>query len=406
MKKLIMILMAIMLLATLVNADEMDLFYNFMQTQGITGQTADEIFESMPTEEQIVVLSILCAREDDDLDSLPPLFTQYEEIVSQNPSAVNLVSKLKGELSRAANRNDEYHTGAKWYNEGDKVHIRFDRGRRVDYIEVRCSDNNRDSRLKLVVDGYTMGTKGIFGYNTDTIKFDVNRTVNTDLFLVVREAPAYIYNIYVKYDDYYNNNNTPSYDYEYGFDFLKSIRVNGNTEYIDINKTISEFKLKVIEGDVYITRITMNTNGRDYQLDVNRTYYAGDYYTHELYRAMYVNYLRVEWNTYNYRTDVSIFVKNESSYNPNPTPGYEPIPTYINVSHTQVSSSYQANSTYSGYQKVSNSSALGQKVAEELRDDLRNGTISSKDREALRALTRGNFVIRKVSSNRFRVIWW
>ncbi|MFW5782561.1 MAG: hypothetical protein ACOCWO_04650 [Candidatus Muiribacteriaceae bacterium] len=371
---------------------EMKYYMKSMTDIGLTDVEAEEIFNQMPVEEKVIVLAIVACRENGDLDSLPPLKTEYERLINENTESVNLIDML---FESGEDRASGTYYGAKWYYPGDRVNIRFDHGRRVEYVEVRWTDSHKNSRVKLIIDGATYGDEDVA--STETERFYINNTPRDEMFFYVKNDPVYIYNVSVKYSYGYDN------DYEYGYDFIETFNVYGSSEYVDINRSIESFKLKVKSGEVFVGKVFMNANGREYVLDVDRTYYTGDEYVHELHRPMYVNHLRVEWSTYS-NARVSFFVKTGSgSYNP--APGYD-VPSYVSVSHYQESGPYQASSKYSMYTKIENGTPVAQKVIETLIEKLRQGTISVSDREALRALTRGNYVVRRVSSTSYKVIWW
>ncbi|MGM0608387.1 MAG: hypothetical protein ACQESP_08210 [Candidatus Muiribacteriota bacterium] len=387
MKKLTILLLVLALTALFTYSYEMDLYFNMMQAEGVSQQEAVQIYETMPDDEKITVFSILAAKDDGDLDSLPPLKSQYENLVLQNPSAVNLINVLFEENQR---RNDrDYHYGAKRYFENEEIKLNVKKGSYVEFVEMRWNPESGRSRVQLVVDGYTYADEKVV---RGTQRFEINTRVNKEFYFIVRNAPVYVYNDYIGYDDFFNNDN------EYGYNFIKNLQV-GSSSYIDINKTISDFKIRINNGRANIEKIYMFVNNREYKIDVDKTFSAGSSFDHELARAAYVEYIRVDWSSYN-RADASIFVKGNNSYNPNPTP--TPAPSTVNVSDRQVSGPSQAESTYSFYDKVNQSSQTGQKVVDTMVDEFRD----NNNREGLRAMSRGNFIIRKVSSSRFKVVWW
>ncbi|MFA5478687.1 MAG: hypothetical protein WC002_05350 [Candidatus Muiribacteriota bacterium] len=406
MRKTLLTLFVLMILVTLTYTnDNTSLFFAEMEKIGVEKQAAETIFEKMPQDEKIVVLCIIAAKNNGDLDSLPPLKNEYEEIVANNPEAVNLIDMFFERNvivnTRSSENTRNYYSGARWYYENDSIYLNFQAGRFVEYIELDWTTNSNYSNasVQVIADGYTL-------YSYESVRngkqrFNVNKNVYNELFIIVRNAPVYVYGNYVSYGYDYNNN------YEYGYSFIRNVNVE-NVTYVDINRTISDFKLKINQGSAYITKVIMNTNGRDYQIPVERNYYAGSSYDHNLARPAYVNYIRVEWNTYN-RANAGIFVKDSYATNPTPTPtpnpGYEPVPSYVSVTHSKVSSPYQAENTYSHYAKIDSGSAVGRKVVETLTEKLRKN-MGENEREALRALSRGNFVIRRVSSTTYRVIWW
>ncbi|MGM0608656.1 MAG: hypothetical protein ACQESP_09565 [Candidatus Muiribacteriota bacterium] len=400
MRKITIMLLALVLISSVSYADEVELFVNFMSNEGLERNAALEIYETMPVEEQIAVLSILMAKNNNDLDELPPLKSQYEDVIYKNPASVNLIDVLFEDNNRRSNDNSRYyHNGAKWYYENNEIRLDFNRGDYIEYIEMRWHPESWRSTVQLVVDGYTYADEKVV---RGTQKFDINSRVDKEIFFIVRGAPVYVYNDYIKYDNFWNNNNNNS---EYGYDFIQNVYVNNST-YVDIDKTISDFKIKINNGRANIETVFMYVNNREYRINVDKTVYAGSSFDHELPKEAFVEYLRIEWNdaNFNNRTDASIFVKQSySSNNPAPAnPGQQPVPSYIRVSAHQVTGPSQAQTTFSGYSQINQSDATGQKVVEKTIDDFR----AKANREGLRAMSRGNFIIRRISSNTFRVIWW
>jgi hypothetical protein len=173
---------------------------------------------------------------------------------------------------------------------------------------------------------------------------------------------------------------------------------------IPVNKTVSSLLFASDKG-IYLYNVQVQTDSRTLNYRVNKDLYDGEYKL-RLRRKYFVKYIIADAEAY--ERDVLRVYADVNGYNGGDNGYYEPAPSYgyMNINTYKVSSPYQAESVYSGYRKIDKNSSLGQKIVLELKDRLQQNNYDNQNREVLRALVRGNYVIRQVNRNDYMVIWW
>jgi hypothetical protein len=209
------------------------------------------------------------------------------------------------------------------------------------------------------------------------------------------------------YDDsgYYNGNNGYNDDGYSGYDNgnysgqNQTFTIELSQRAFDVNARVGNVFFKIKRGYVYVRSITVYTNNSRKPYYLRRYMRRGATYSLNL-RGEFVKRIYIDCDVYE-RTYIEITLDSQNGGSLN---DIDPYNAYI--THKKAYSPSEAYSMYSDRPIIEKGSELGNIVITRLRDKLRQGTSDAYKREALRALIRGNYVIRKMDKNTIVVVWW